>query len=251
MIVKILRTLVRDKSLDYNESEFFKRSSVIHEEPNLLFKLNSIIEWDFVTWPLKPGSEIERDENYLGPEKELKKGDAFSIGESGNLQVIRILGENKIGLEHTETGGFALKRLVDTVISPEIFMTFSHNILPSQVNVEKVDEVPGNFTVEKRINYNQWTLFADRFFPGRESDWSKEDKIKIMAETDFLPWPVILYIDFKTKSLYFEEDSGFNDDDFLSEFMKDIWSWFFNNYRRLKVIEKPKKTEDDMVAEEE
>ena len=109
MVIKVLRTVARDQG--NWKPENFKKDYPVVEIPALLTKLNCIIEWEFCKWPTIPGSESEYDKNYLGSTPELKPGDAFSIGGQGNLQIIRIVSENVIGLEHTETSGLALDRI--------------------------------------------------------------------------------------------------------------------------------------------
>lgn len=239
MIIKVLRTQRRDKGQSW-EPKMAKEGWPTKEIPQLLMKLNSIIEWNFVGWPKKLDNPEEEDKTYLGADCELKPGDAFSIGEAGNLQIIRIISDNKIGLEHTETGGLALDRLMEKTIMPEIDSFFNNNITAEINAVEEID--PEN-SKEYRIPYTDWIIFSDRFYPGRENDWTKDSVIKISVQHPIIPFDVYL----KDKTLYFKEDDWM-DDEFGKITVKDILAWFYNEFPRLKVIEKEKKEED--IAED-
>ena len=232
MIVKILRTGTRDSGKDWNESNF-KQSHPTYEEYGLLYKINSIIEWDFVKWPKKLGEDVE-DRDYLAPDNMLKPGDAFSIGESGNLQIIRIISEDKIGLEHTETGGLALERLKSSIILPEILMFFNNSLGSDSVEIESFawNLVPSTHQWEYKIPYDIYKIFSDRFFPDRDEYF---DGIKIIVNTDMSVFPIECYL-YKSTMKFNEEDVI--EREFIEELVKDLMSWFYNNFERLKVIEK-------------
>lgn len=232
MIVKILRTGVRDQGKKWEESSF-REGYPTYEEFGLLYKLNSIIEWNFVKYPKKQGEDVE-DKNYLAPDNILQPGDAFSLGESGNLQLIRVISEDKIGLEHTETGGLALDRIVNSIISPEIKMFFNNSIGVSGITFEKFDweKVPESHGWEYKIPYDLYKIFSDRFFPKRDEFLGG---MKITIETDMSVFPIECYL--------YKSNMKFNEDDviekeFIDELVKDMLAWFYNNHERLEVIEK-------------
>lgn len=244
MIVKILRTGVRDQGKKWEESNF-REGYPTYEEYGLLYKLNSIIEWDFVKYPKKQGEDVE-DKNYLAPDNVLQPGDAFSLGESGNLQLIRVISENKIGLEHTETGGLALERVVNSIISPEIKMFFNNSIGVSGITFEKFDweKVPESHGWEYKIPYDLYKIFSDRFFPKRDEFLGG---MKITIETDMSVFPIECYL--------YKSNIKFNEDDviekeFIDELVKDMLAWFYNNHERLEVIEKSENTDQNQNKEE-
>lgn len=243
MIVKILRTGLRDSGKDWNES-MFNKFHPTYEEFGLLYKLNSIIEWDFCKWPKKQSEDVE-DRDYLAPDYVLKPGDAFSIGEAGNLQILRVISEDKIGLEHTETGGLALDRLKNSIIQPEIQMFFNNSLGVDQVQIEEFnhDSIPSTHQWEYKIPYNIYKIFLDRFFPDRENYYSKG--MKLVIETEMSVFPIECYLHKST--IKFNEDDVF-DEEFIGELVKDLMAWFYNNYPRLKVIEKEKQSEESELT---
>ena len=242
MIVKILRTGLRDSGKDWNES-MFNKFHPTYEEFGLLYKLNSIIEWDFCKWPKKQGEDVE-DRDYLAPDYVLKPGDAFSIGEAGNLQILRVISEDKIGLEHTETGGLALDRLKNSIIQPEIQMFFNNSLGVDQVQIEEFnhDSIPSTHQWEYKIPYDIYKIFSDRFFPDRENYL---DGIKLNIETEMSVFPIECYLHKST--IKFNEDDVF-DEEFIGELVKDLMAWFYNNYPRLKVIENEKQAEESELT---
>ena len=244
MIVKILRTGVRDQGKKWEESSF-RKGYPTYEESELLYKLNSIIEWDFVKYPKKQGEDVE-DKNYLAPDNILQPGDAFSLGESGNLQLIRVISENKIGLEHTETGGLALERIVNSIISPEIKMFFNNSIGVSGITFEKFDweKVPESHGWEYKIPYDLYKIFSDRFFPKRDEFLGG---MKITIETDMSVFPIECYL-YKSNMKFSEDDVI--EKEFIDELVKDMLAWFYNNYERLEVIEKSENTDQNQNKED-
>lgn len=253
MIVKILKTKIRDNNLDW-DPKTFSSDYPTYEEDNLITKLNTIIEWDNVIWPIdtketneakglalsqgKSDEEIDnivvRNPKYYGDNPELKPGDAFSIGDQGNLQIIRVISDNTIGLEHTETGGLALNRLVTELIAPEIEMTFSNNLCSSQVEIKSCDTIPDEYNLKRIIPYHLYKIWSERFYPGREGSWDKEKIIKSTINSDITLFPIDCYIN--KSNIYFREIDIF-DNDMADIMVKDVMGWFYNNFPRLKTIE--------------
>lgn len=251
MIVKILKTQVRDNNLNWDPKTFSSKYPT-YEEDNLITKLNTIIEWDNVIWPIdaketgeakelarsqgKSDEEIDniivRDSKYYGDNPELKPGDAFSIGGQGNLQIIRVISDNTIGLEHTETGGLALNRLVTELITPEIEMTFNNNLCSSQVEIESCDNIPEEYSLKRVIPYHLYKIWSERFYPGREGTWDKGNTIKATINSDITLFPIDCYIN--KSNIYFREIDIF-DNDMAYTLVKDIMSWFYNNFPRLEM----------------
>ena len=240
MIVKILRTQLRDQNQSWNPKTFDRNRYPVVESESLLIKLNTIIEWDFVKWP-KSLSQVE-DENaqeydtkYLGDSPELKPGDVFSIGEAGNLQVFRVVDDNTLGIVSTDTGGLSLRRFFDETLQPEINLLFNLNLSFDSVTSElvEINSIPETFTVSHRLPYGLYKVWSDKFFLGREQDWVKDGhciKLEVNTELSFLP--ITCYI--QRNEFKFDEDI---DIELAKLLALDISSWFYNNFPRLMVKE--------------
>ena len=234
MLIKVLRTGIRDQKKEWKESDF--KGLLIHEEPGILNKINTVIEWDFVTYPKKLDNPEEQDLGYLNFEQELKPGDAFSIGETGNLQIFRIVSDNKLGLEHTETGGLSLNRFIEKILNPEFETIFNYEFGRGDVKLELCDDIPENYDFEKRIQYEKYKIWADRFFPGRPECENKV--LKLSIDTNDLIFPLNIYI--KKNSVFFNKEDLLDETEFVNWVIDNILAWICNNYPRLALIEKPK-----------
>lgn len=238
MLVKILRTGIRDQKKEWKESYF--KGLLIHEEPGILNKINTVIEWDFVVYPKKLDNPEEQDLGYLDFEQELKPGDAFSIGESGNLQIFRIVSENKLGLEHTETGGLSLNRFIEKNLHPEFQIIFNYEFGRKDINLTICDDIPNNYDFEKRIPYDNYKIWSERFFPGRPECENKVLKLTINSDT--LLFPLSIYI--KKNAVFFDKEDLVDENEFVDWIIDNTLAWICNNYPRLVVIEKPKPDQD-------
>lgn len=241
MIVKILKTQLRDRNVQWDPKSFDKNRFPVVEEDCLLIKLNSVIEWEWVNWPLdysQPDNPTPIT-NYLGDTPELKPGDSFSIGEAGNLQIFRVIDNNTIGLIHTETGGLALSRFINEILKPEINMLYNINLQSNAAKICIVDSIPPTYTVEYKIPYNLYKIWHDKFLLGRDQ-WEQNKKyIKIEMDTDLSIFPITCFM--LKNSIKFESNIELDLAKILTE---DILAWFYNNYPRVKVIES--KTVDEV-----
>lgn len=246
MIVKVLRTVARD--LSKWKADYFKKGYPTVNIPDLLTKLNCIIEWEFCKWPLKEGSVTERDEKYLGDVPEFKPGDVFSLGSNGNLQIIRIIDNDTIGLEHTETTGLALTRIWEEQIKPEIELFFNSNTTPSQIEIEDIDTIfiPADFTASHQIPSYLYKLWRDRCLYGR--DWLKENHcLKIVNQSEFTIFPVTYYLT-GYRILFNPQDLEGMGDDFVKGLIWETMDWFYNNYTRTGVEPDTIPQSDEMKA---
>lgn len=246
MIVKVLRTVARDQN--YWKADDFKKGHPTVNIPDLLTKLNCIIEWEFCKWPLKEGSETERDEKYLGDVPEFKPGDVFSLGGNGNLQVIRIIDNDTIGLEHTETTGLALTRIWEEQIKPEIELFFNSNTTSSQIEIEDIDTIfiPADFTASHQIPSYLYQLWRNRCLYGR--DWLRENHcLKIVNQSEFTIFPVTYYLT-GYRILFNPQDLEGMGDDFVKGLIWETMDWFYNNYTRTGVEPDTIPQSDEMKA---
>lgn len=238
MLIKVLRTGVRDKKESWKEEMF--KGQLIHQEPGLLAKINTVIEWDFIKYPKKLDNPEEQDLGYLDFEQELKPGDAFSVGESGNLQIFRIVSQDKLGLEHTETGGLSLNRFIEKILNPEFETIFNYEFGKKDVRMALSDSIPGNYDFERRIPYDKYKIWSERFFPGRSECENKI--IKLTIDSDTILFPIDIYI--KKNSVFFDKEDLVDDTEFVNWVIDSSLAWICNNYPRLVVIEKPKSDQD-------
>ena len=233
MLIKVLRTGIRDQKKEWKESDF--KGLLIHEESGILDKINTVIEWDFVTYPKKLDNPEEQDLGYLNFEQELKPGDAFSIGSSGNLQIFRIISNDKLGLEHTETGGLSLNRFIEKTLNPEFETIFNYEFGRKDVTLSLCDDVPADYDFEKRIPYDRYKIWSERFFPGRPECENKV--IKLDIEPDSLLFPLSIYI--RKNSVFFDKEDLVDETDFIDWVINNALAWICNNYPRLEIVEKP------------
>ena len=238
MLIKVLRTGVRDQKVKWEENNF--KGLLVHEEPGILNKINTVIEWDFVTYPKKLDNPEEQDLGYLDFEQELKPGDAFSIGEAGNLQIFRIISDNKLGLEHTETGGLSLNRFIEKMLNPEFETIFNYEFGRNDVTLSLFDDIPGNYDFERRIPYDKYKIWSERFFPGRPDCENKI--IKLTIDSGTILYPIDIFI--KKNSVFFDKNDLLDDTEFVNWVIDSSLAWICNNYPRLVVIEKPKPDQD-------
>ena len=237
MIIKILRTSTRDNG-DW-KPEYFNSNYARINYPDLLFKLNAIIEWKFCKWPFKSGSKTERDFEYLGKIPELKPGDIFSLLKKGNQQIIRVISENSIGIEEpVRTDIKCTKGLDDIwneVIKAEIDLFFNTSILPTDIEIEEVDNinVPTTYNLCCQIPSTLYEIWRDKCLFGR--NWLGENKyLKITYNTDLLEFPITCYM--TGYRILFDPITGF-EGTLYSKITYEIMCWFYNNFERLGIEE--------------
>lgn len=145
----------------------------MYEEPNLLDKLNYIIEWDFCKMPVSLVETVEQEVdgeklkiNIYEEDKnrvtELKVGDTFLF----NGQVFAIDSEERIVLVVSGTGRGALGRFIEEVFHPEYKMMYGNRDV--DVDWELHDEDRGEFDTSLSVPYIDYRIWRDRFVAGRE-----------------------------------------------------------------------------------
>lgn len=223
------------------------------EIPNILGKLNSIIEWDFVKFPVvkdpnytdeqreqfinETDPVLLQDENYipkgyienkkfLGDDPELKPGDVFEI-EKG--QIVAVEDKDKLVLIVSETGYGALQRIWDEKINIEVKLFFNNPNFTTFEWTNESKEPSEDFDKEYRPHYSIYKLWKDRFLPGRVDNNNLNIKVKIQSEDYF--FPVEIYM--KDWSILYK--SSLIDEDQIEDIFMDILSGFYNNFNRLKL----------------
>ena len=150
------------------------------EKPGLLSKLNMIIEWPKCSFPHVPDHDEERetgevddegnpitqtvhvfkeDRTFLGDDPELKPGNCFKL----DGQLIAVDSDDRLVLMVSETGTYALQRLWEEKILPEIEMIFN-DYDTDDVEMEDIspENVPGNLESGK-IEWKYWNIWKNQF----------------------------------------------------------------------------------------
>lgn len=124
----------------------------------ILSELNKVIDWSNSSFPKdKEGTENRK---FLGDEPQLAPGNCFEY--SG--QIIAVDSEDRIVLIVSETGPFALERVVSEVLQPSLKVMKAVDILrvsPENINSKSVDVVNyrdmynGELRLEPEV-FNLW-----------------------------------------------------------------------------------------------
>lgn len=150
------------------------------DKPGLLTKLNMIIEWPKCSFPQEFDHDEERvtgkiddngnpvietvhifkeNRNFLGDEPELQPGNCFKL----DGQLIAVDGPNRLVLMISETGGFALQRLWEEKIAPEIEMTFNdYDTDDVEMSDLDLNNIPKGLESGK-IEWKYWNLWRNQF----------------------------------------------------------------------------------------
>ncbi len=223
MLIEKIKQVYKKKPSDeeiIRELKEGKQVMFYHYEPSILLKLNLAIDWE---WSKVPEGE----------EKELNEGDTFMF--DGRPQIISIVDENTIKLITSDTGPFALERIVKEIINPEIKMSFK-DITNLQASWEIIDEVEAeiitkdeNFGYEV-IPYEQYRIIKDRLLPGRENILDpKMYMIKVNICGGYIPFPTDFYLN--RSGIFYDKD--FYEEDEIEYVVSDIFAWLYKNVQTL------------------
>ena len=227
----------------------------MYEEPNLLDKLNYIIEWDFCKMPVSLVETVEQEVdgeklkiNIYEEDKnrvtELKVGDTFLF----NGQVFAIDSEERIVLVVSGTGRGALGRFIEEVFHPEYKMMYGNRDV--DVDWELHDEDRGEFDTSLSVPYIDYRIWRDRFVAGREDlvkrkkDNAIQVKATVKVEGFLLPIEIIL----GDWEAYYRSDE-FDDEDreMLEEVVRYTLANFVRKYERLVNPIKPTLSKDEQI----
>lgn len=205
------------------------------EKENLLWNLNTIIEWELSEFPKKEkeGGEVElRD--FLGTPPELKPGDMFLF----RGQVLAIDSKDTLVLFISETGIKALDRILEEYVYPETDLILrDHLIDEMEVSQVQVEEVEGKIGVEGErmrkisLDYGYYQVWKDKYVMGRYPD---DFMLKVdILQSDKIFFPVTIY--FGKWYVFYEE--GLLDEDMTGELGLDVMSKLIQENDRV-VVEK-------------
>lgn len=230
------------------------------EVPGILLKLNSIIEWDFCRFPIEiketdedeevvvgtddQGNEIKEtrkkvveveNRDYLGEDPELKPGNVFLY----KGQVIAVDSPDRLVLIVSETGSGALDRIYEENMKVE-FDLFYNDYQIDSVTYKVIEDgiVPPEFDEVYSVPYNLYKIWKERFLEGR-GFLEKGLCLKVVMESEDFVFPVEFIMtdwNIRCKSTDFSEEEG----DMLELATKELFSWFYENYRRIKPLERKK-----------
>lgn len=220
--------------------------------PGILIKLNSIIEWDFCRFPEEivqekadPTDEnsqvVERKiekRNFLGDDPELKPGNCFLY----KGQVIAVDSEDRLILIVSETGYGALDRIYEENLKTEFEMMFINefNVEDVKWEVEESGIIPDEFDEVYQVPYNYYNIWKERFVAGR-GFISPGLCLKVTMESDTFWGPLDFYMldwSVRYKSSQLEPDE-------VEYAVKELLSWFYDHYKRIKALERQTEKEDN------
>lgn len=219
--------------------------------PGILIKLNSIIEWDFCRFPEEivqekadPTDEnsqvVERKiekRNFLGDDPELKPGNCFLY----KGQVIAVDSEDRLILIVSETGYGALDRIYEENLKTEFEMMFNEfNVEDVKWEVEESGIIPDEFDEVYQVPYNYYNIWKERFVAGR-GFISPGLCLKVTMESDTFWGPLDFYMldwSVRYKSSQLEPDE-------VEYAVKELLSWFYDHYKRIKALERQAEKEDN------
>lgn len=223
MLIEKIKQVYKKKPSDeeiIRELKEGKQVMFYHYEPSILLKLNLAIDWE---WSKVPEGE----------EKELNEGDTFMF--DGRPQIISIVDENTIKLITSDTGPFALERIVKEIINPEIKMSFK-DITNLQASWEIVDKVEAEIITKDEsfgyevIPYEQYRIIKDRLLPGRENILDpKMYMIKVNICGGYIPFPMDFYLN--RSGIFYDKD--FYEEDEIEYVVSDILAWLYKNVQTL------------------
>lgn len=219
--------------------------------PGILIKLNFIIEWDFCRFPEEivqekadPTDEnsqvVERKiekRNFLGDDPELKPGNCFLY----KGQVIAVDSEDRLILIVSETGYGALDRIYEENLKTEFEMMFNEfNVEDVKWEVEESGIIPDEFDEVYQVPYNYYNIWKERFVAGR-GFISPGLCLKVTMESDTFWGPLDFYMldwSVRYKSSQLEPDE-------VEYAVKELLSWFYDHYKRIKALERQTEKEDN------
>lgn len=225
------------------------------EEPDLLSKLNIIIEWDLCKFPSKieevdgdvevdvldengnPTGEKKKekvekeveDRNFLGDDPELVPGNMFLL----DGQVIAVDSENTLVLVLSQTGYMSLQRVWDDLIKPEIELVYNDYPV-NNVTWKCLDSFNEDYNIEARIPFKLYSQWTSHFVDGRtdlKRDQDGKLNIECVLDSDDFLFPIHLIL---TDHTAFVKDTEFDEEDGeeMSRAVVETLAWFVENYPR-------------------
>lgn len=198
--------------------------------PGILVKLNAVIEWDFCRFP----EEIKHEKK----DPELKPGNCFLY----KGQVIAVDSADRLILVVSETGYGALDRIYEENFKTEFEMIFNdYEIEDVKWEVNDTGEVPTEYDETYKVPYNLYNIWKERFVSGR-GFLSPGLCLKVVMTSDSFIMPLEFYMlewSIRYKSSQLEPDE-------VEYATKQLLSWFYDNYKRVKPLERRKDEQEEI-----
>lgn len=233
------------------------------DQPDILEKLNSIIEWDICKFPERSIIETENDEwnkyfgpdceeieykevqdengvkcrtfedrNFLGALSELKPGNCFLF----DGQFIAVDSADRLVLMFSGSGYKALDRLWEEEICPELRIFYGDNNV-NNVEYKGLDKEPdykNEFNLEVRIPYLDYNKWKTYFLDGNDKIPTLEGgKHAVLCKLDSEDLPFEFEFIMTDHCAFFRGDEIDEEDKDIAEMaVRQTISWFYGNTKR-------------------
>lgn len=207
--------------------------------PNLVLKLNLIIDKDRSTWPTPPDTRTD-EEKEAGvelpePIREIEEGDVF------------VLDGTVFGVDHdrlvqvvSETGVLAFDRIYKEIIGPEIEFSYFEDE-DNEYSWEELEKLPDDKILTEYVPPYEWMkIWRENFVKDR--NLRPDYTIQVTIKDFLLGFTREIYLK-STKAYY--EDSQFSEDE-LKWYLQKIMCWFYSEIGRIKPEIKKLKTLEDI-----
>lgn len=207
--------------------------------PNLTLKLNLIIDKDRSTWPTPPDTRTDEEkENGVKlpePTKELQEGDVFILDGT-----VFAVDHDKLVQVISETGAYAINRIYEEIIKPEIEFSYFEDE-DNEYSWEELEKLPDDEVLSEYVPpYNWMKIWRENFVKDR--NLRPDYTIKVTIKDRLLGFSREIYMK-KSKVCY--SDSLFSQDE-LKYYLYKTLCWFYSEIGRVKVEIKKLKTLEDI-----
>ena len=207
--------------------------------PNLTLKLNLIIDKDRSTWPTPPDTRTDEEkENGVKlpePTKELQEGDVFILDGT-----VFAVDHDKLVQVISETGAYAINRIYEEIIKPEIEFSYFEDE-DNEYSWEELEKLPDDEVLSEYVPpYNWMKIWRENFVKDR--NLRPDYTIKVTIKDRLLGFSREIYMK-KSKVCY--SDSHFSQDE-LKYYLYKTLCWFYSEIGRVKAEIKKLKTLEDI-----
>jgi hypothetical protein len=189
--------------------------------PNLLDKLNRIVDWSKVNWPMKTeGEKTIPDTKFLGTPPILKPGDMFLWEGS----ILAIDDTESIVLVISETGPKSASRFIQYLEDENSFL----NKKQQGSNLElTIEELPWCDIDLLKENLEEYTTQYSRYKPMIDGCDNKDllRKRKLTIKETATSNPVTIYLDRQT--IFYDPNELSQDN--LEKLVMEIYDWVIKN----------------------
>ena len=198
------------------------------EIPNLVLKLNLIVDKDRSEWPKPTDTRTQEEIDSGVPEPvvktELEEGDVFEL--EGTVFAID---HDRLVQIVSETGGLAIKRIYEETIKPELEFSYFDDE-ENDYSWEEVDSIQPEFSDEYSMPYSWMKVWKDNFVKDR--NLRPKYIIKVTITDSILGFKREIYI---TPSKVLYSGNQFSEEE-IEWYIKKVLSWFYVEIGRVKEI---------------